>query len=132
MDLIAAIILIVLSAVVFLFVGIIIANTINSKRASSQYAQDSYQTPPNDQGTVQNGIEHLFIPKKPSSTSLMCGGVVFAIIAIVLFVLSIKEVGNMYIANTQDTVFSAASAVASVVCFVGVKVVNTVGNAMRR
>lgn len=63
MDLIAAIILIVLSAVVFLFVGIIIANTINSKRASSQYAQDSYQTPPNDQGTVQNGIEHLFIPK---------------------------------------------------------------------
>lgn len=38
----------------------------------------------------------------------------------------------MYIANTQDTVFSAASAVASVVCFVGVKVVNTVGNAMRR
>lgn len=91
MDLIAAIILIVLSAVVFLFVGIIIANTINSKRASSQYAQDSYQTPPNDQGTVQNGIEHLFIPKKPSSTSLMCGGVVFAIIAIVLFVLSIKK-----------------------------------------
>ncbi len=84
----------------------------------------------------EDGVEHVFVTDKPSTRpsnkGLLFCGIVFAVAAIILFVVSIREVGNMVVANIQDTVFSAAAAVASVICFVGAKIVSSIGNTLRK
>ena len=55
--------------------------------------------------------------------SLKVAGVIFLIIAVVWYYISVVDVDGFKVANIQSTVFAAASAVISAVCFVGARII---------
>ena len=67
---------------------------------------------------------------KREFSALTIWGAVFACLAVVLYILSIREVkdgySSIYVANLQTTIFAATSAIASVMCFIGQAIVNAI------
>ena len=77
-----------------------------------------YQEPAYTGSTGATAPTGIPAPEEPSvGNGLILGGVIFLIIAIILYIVSVRDVNGVQIANIQATVFCAASFVVSMVCF---------------
>ena len=77
-----------------------------------------YQEPAYTESSEKDAPAYTPAPEEPSTgNGLMLSGVIFLILAVILYIVSIQNVNGLQIANIQGTVFCAASFIVSMVCF---------------